>query len=77
MSITRSTKIKVVGKETSKGFFGGNKYKVIVTVEGKTDPYPVVVKVPAEQYYFFEEGKEYNVTMYKHSDGWWYFRPEF
>lgn len=75
MSLSRSTKIKVVGKEISKGFFGGKKYIVIVTVAGNASPLPVAVKVPIEQYYYFQEGSEYNITMYQHSDGLWYFQP--
>jgi len=76
MSLTRSTRIKVIGKETSRGFFGGKKYTVIITVIGNKSPLPVAVPVPIEQYYHFQEGLEYNITMYQHSDGLWYFQPE-
>lgn len=77
MITTRTAKIKIVGKETSKGFFGGKTYTIIVTVEGKTDPLPVAVNVPIGQYYSLVEGKEYNITMYQHSDGRWHFKSEF
>ena len=72
-----NAKIKVLGKEIDRGFFGGKKHKVIVDIAGRVGGQPHVITVPIEQYYQFQEGKEYNITMYQYPDGLWYFQPLF
>ncbi len=71
------TPVRILDKRKKCGFFGPSYYVTVKFLEPSIKSNRVQEQeVPAEQFYDLEIGIIYNITMHKHSDGFWRSRPE-
>ena len=81
MSFRQKTSVRegfvatVVGKRRGEGFLFFGPY-FYITVRFEENGTTREIGVPVEQYYAMDQGEQYKLFLYRHSDGLWYPQPQ-